>query len=173
LSSPYFNFTDQYEDIILNSKAPTYIIVPAPESNGFYTARGLKRYIPSAYAKITNDFYDRVKLANATNRIKLNLFYDPAGTYHAKGIWIQGRDEEEYLVCAAGSSNFGWRAKERDVESQLVILSENTYVLSLFTQERQGLWECSVPFSEELSKYLGWHPPSWIKLFIPKIKRYL
>ncbi len=63
-------------------------------------------------------------------------------TYHAKGLWI--RQDSQLLAAVVGSSNFGRRSFERDMESNLVLVfPPESMLASEFSNEWDSLLENS------------------------------
>lgn len=57
--------------------------------------------------------------------LKLREYVRPGWTFHAKGLWLQPRDALHPVLTFVGSSNFGERSKFRDLEANLVLVTEN------------------------------------------------
>lgn len=107
-------------------------------------------YIPHAYSKVLQDFFNRVNRHDQQHRIELYEYFRNDWTFHAKGLWIslaeylgqdkQARDDLPSLTMI-GSPNFGnysalvlsnltypvtgVRSVVRDLESQLLIMTES------------------------------------------------
>mmetsp|Transcript_27780 Transcript_27780/g.55974 ORF Transcript_27780/g.55974 Transcript_27780/m.55974 type:complete len:510 (+) Transcript_27780:44-1573(+) len=109
------------------------------DSHGFHNARGLMSLVPKCYEAIARL---RVLPALAAQRPGTSRFLSyrrQYWTYHAKGLWIwpttdeeegggggsEGKGSSASIVTVAGSSNYGRRSFELDLESQLVIASED------------------------------------------------
>jgi len=61
--------------------------------------------------------------------LKIHEYVRPGWTYHAKGLWASYRDSEtgELLpnVTILGSTNFGRRSMKRDIEAQVLMITDN------------------------------------------------
>eukprot|EP01120_Amphizonella_sp_Union-15-10_P009923 TRINITY_DN3870_c0_g1_i1.p1 TRINITY_DN3870_c0_g1~~TRINITY_DN3870_c0_g1_i1.p1 ORF type:complete len:200 (-),score=13.70 TRINITY_DN3870_c0_g1_i1:30-629(-) len=172
LTSPYFNFTPEYTNLILKGNCRTSVMVSSPESNGFFGGYGLKGYVPLVYARVFKEFFEKVEAADQLNRVNLRLFYEEHRTYHAKGLWITD-PAQRYLISVVGSSNFGKRSLERDIESQMILLTESSWVIQMLERERELLWERSFPYTKEFTLFDRWELPFFLRPWMPLIKDYL
>eukprot|EP00741_Cyanophora_paradoxa_P005043 tig00000851_g4885.t1 len=147
LSSGYFNFTR--EPPAGRGRPPgtasLRIVTASPRANGFYGARGMSGLIPPAYTYLERQFYERIKAMGLRERVSI-LEYSRAGwTYHAKGLWwspaAPGGRPGPCGATMVGSPNFGSRSVERDLESQVVLLTRGEALQEALAQEREGLLE--------------------------------
>jgi len=120
------------------------IIVAAPKSNGFYNSSGISKYIAPAYSKVLEKFYNKIP----STRIKTYEYFKEGMTFHAKGLWVYHPDD--LFLTAIGSSNFSLRSATRDSESQLIILSNDTSLISQFEDERQHIYQTSHKVTPEI-----------------------
>jgi len=117
----------------LASSAPdgnVSVLTAHPVSHGFRSARGLMSLVPKCYAHIEArelgpafDARDARKEGRPIQPIQMLSYHRPSWTYHAKGLWLRekaGKDPSGPLVTVMGSSNFGRRSYELDLEAQLV-----------------------------------------------------
>eukprot|EP01121_Diplochlamys_sp_Union-15-3_P010373 TRINITY_DN2902_c0_g1_i3.p1 TRINITY_DN2902_c0_g1~~TRINITY_DN2902_c0_g1_i3.p1 ORF type:complete len:436 (-),score=55.41 TRINITY_DN2902_c0_g1_i3:29-1336(-) len=172
LTSPYFNFTENHTEAVLKAPNQSEILVAAPQANGFYQGGGLKKYIPMAYAQVFDDFFTLVKKQSQDKRLKLMLYCAEGGTYHAKGIWIIGKDSHgvNYTTTTIGSSNFGQRSKERDIESQITLITENPWINHMLKLEREFIWGPTLEYKGETHMFSS---PKWLSWLIPILKKFL
>jgi CDP-diacylglycerol--glycerol-3-phosphate 3-phosphatidyltransferase len=84
ITSGYFNFTPQYQALILKSESPVKIITASPQANGFYESAGISKHLPSAYTWIESKFYKTLVKNNKTN-IEIREYLKDGWSYHAKG----------------------------------------------------------------------------------------
>eukprot|EP00300_Choanocystis_sp_HF-7_P017720 c19812_g1_i2.p5 GENE.c19812_g1_i2~~c19812_g1_i2.p5 ORF type:complete len:129 (+),score=27.40 c19812_g1_i2:1124-1510(+) len=72
--------------------------------------------------------------------------------FHGKGLWltessksttsvVPDTPEPAPFLTVVGSSNFGGRSLERDVESQVVVLTRNRDLMAKMQQERAQLFQ--------------------------------
>ncbi|KAJ3214870.1 CDP-diacylglycerol--glycerol-3-phosphate 3-phosphatidyltransferase [Dinochytrium kinnereticum] len=123
LSSPYLNLEKDYEARLAKAKLPLTLIAASPEANGFFTAKGAARHIPMAYTART------MRLLRYMERWRRKHFdyleyYRKGWTYHAKGVWIAM--DGQWGLTAIGSSNFGLRSTRRDLEAQVLVVTNNS-----------------------------------------------
>ena len=126
LAAGYFNLIEEYEKLItLNSKADYNLLISSPKANGFFNARGFSSHIPEIYSHLEENFYKFIKSHKQDKRIKLFEYERSNWTFHGKGLWYYGINQQKPMLTIIGSSNFGYRSVYRDVEAQLVIYSRN------------------------------------------------
>ncbi|KAI8453427.1 hypothetical protein BY996DRAFT_7157129 [Phakopsora pachyrhizi] len=131
-TSGYFSLLREYKQQLLESDLDVQIITASPEANGFYNSRGVSKYIPSAYTYLEYMFYKDIISKQKQDKIQIREWKRPGWTYHAKGIWItrtiermgsEQEVEEECLLTTIGSSNYGRRSAERDLECNLILIN--------------------------------------------------
>jgi len=149
ISSPYFNLTQRYAKLILNGTGNIEIITADPKANGFFTASDISGGIPAAYTMVEKQFYAKVKTANQTHRVKILEWLIPNWTYHAKGLWYSIDNASKPNLSLIGSSNLGVRSATRDIELQLLIVTENPTVMDKLDQERKALFSSTVAVADD------------------------
>lgn len=89
---------------------------------------------------------------SSDNKIKITEYTRSKWTYHAKGLFLASLDSRgkglltdpggvsEYINII-GSSNFGGRSFNRDIETQFYIFSNESELMDKFEKERVGLYE--------------------------------
>ncbi|KAA1075215.1 CDP-diacylglycerol--glycerol-3-phosphate 3-phosphatidyltransferase [Puccinia graminis f. sp. tritici] len=138
-TSGYFSLLREYKTHMLSSNAHVEIITASPQANGFYRSNGVSKYIPPAYSYLENLFRNEIRKFKKEDQIIIRRWNRIGWTYHAKGLWInrfvrirRGSKEEEKekreercIVTSIGSSNYGRRSAERDLECNLFIVLDN------------------------------------------------
>jgi CDP-diacylglycerol---glycerol-3-phosphate 3-phosphatidyltransferase len=125
------------------------IITATPEANGFFTAKDLSKNIPRMYSVLEKEFFDKI-----SNNIKINEYNKESWTFHAKGLWM---NKEKVMISLIGryffifqtlSPNFGNRSKNLDVESQVMILTENEFLKKRLNEEKEKIFSHSTLVSQ-------------------------
>ncbi|KAI8834316.1 hypothetical protein BC829DRAFT_407217 [Chytridium lagenaria] len=131
--SPYLNLEKEYEYGLTLAKFPLTLIAASPEANGFFTAKGVARNIPTAYSSRA------LRLLKFMERAKRKDFaykeYSREGwTFHAKGIWMSVGEQCGWT--ALGSSNYSLRSSRRDMEAQVIIATNNKSLQEALFKEK-------------------------------------
>ncbi|ESN90719.1 hypothetical protein HELRODRAFT_71229 [Helobdella robusta] len=178
LASGYFNITDEYIDIIIRSSSSFFhILTAAPQANSFYKSAGLSGSIPPAYTYIASRFLEQVKNSQQTSRIKMYEYNRPNWTVHSKGVWLyppsdQNGPDLPYLTLV-GSSNYGYRSVKRDLESQLLIITNNKNLQMKLHQASQKLCiQDSYELTADVLKEDDRKVPYWVTLVAPRVKTF-
>ncbi len=143
LASGYFNLTDDYELLLLSSAYRLDIVSASPRANAFFAARGLSGYVPALYSQAAKRFFGALLSAGQSDRVTLWEYNRKRWTFHAKGLWCTLADSDLPAVTFVGSSNFGYRSSERDLETQLVIVTQNGPLQKQLAEERKALLDYS------------------------------
>lgn len=145
MTSPYFNFTEEYKKSLLKgSNNKKNIIVASPQANGFYNGGNIIGLVPWAYNSLLETFYSSLTVED-----QINIFEYSKNdwTFHSKGIWLEIDDQnfshKKFGFTLIGSSNFGIRSVERDLESQIAIFTINPTLLQSFIEERKNIFKNS------------------------------
>uniref|UniRef100_A0A158R4G8 CDP-diacylglycerol--glycerol-3-phosphate 3-phosphatidyltransferase n=1 Tax=Syphacia muris TaxID=451379 RepID=A0A158R4G8_9BILA len=120
VASGYLNFVDEYISLI--SKVGTFsmdVIFASPQANGFHEGSGLSRYIPAMYVNLSKHFFNTVR-----SNVRLFEYSRPLWSFHGKGLWISSTSSD-IAATLVGSSNYGFRSLKRDLELQLLIVTNN------------------------------------------------
>jgi len=152
LTSAYFNFTDEYlKNVLTTSCSNISILTACPQANGFFTAKGISKNIPMAYDTMEQEFYSNVERNNKVHSINLFEYMREKWTFHAKGLWLYSPNKKFEAPCLTmvGSSNFGQRSTERDVEAQMIVLTENEDLMKRMEEEKQSLMKYSKAVSKQ------------------------
>uniref|UniRef100_A0A0N4Z4L3 CDP-diacylglycerol--glycerol-3-phosphate 3-phosphatidyltransferase n=1 Tax=Parastrongyloides trichosuri TaxID=131310 RepID=A0A0N4Z4L3_PARTI len=135
IASGYFNLTENYFNTISKNKNSNInIITASPRANGFYGGKGLSSNIPSLYVQVSKDLYNK----NHDN-IKLYEYYKDKWTFHGKGIWYESLENPSHILTVVGSSNYGERSSRRDLEAQLVIVTNDEVLKNRLIVEKNNL----------------------------------
>mmetsp|Transcript_26881 Transcript_26881/g.33623 ORF Transcript_26881/g.33623 Transcript_26881/m.33623 type:complete len:236 (-) Transcript_26881:151-858(-) len=150
LSTAYLNLTNSYKSLLRKRASGVNVLTAGPTAHGFAGAKGYKSFIPKAYLALERDIIHKCIQAHQYNSSTLYRYIRPGWTYHAKGLWIgysQNKDDDSRLpnLSVIGSSNFGHRSVYRDLESQIVIISDDDEVRRDLRRE----WENLKLFSEK------------------------
>ncbi|KAG2379032.1 hypothetical protein C9374_007670 [Naegleria lovaniensis] len=141
-TSAYFNFTKEYMTDVLTSPCKDIAILTAsPPANGFFTAKGISKNIPMAYDTMEQEFYSAVEKNQKLGSIKLYEYMREKWTFHAKGLWLYSPNKQfnTPFLTMIGSSNFGGRSTERDIEAQIILITEDEKLMKRMEEERQNL----------------------------------
>ncbi|KAN0022834.1 hypothetical protein ACTFIU_005575 [Dictyostelium citrinum] len=140
ITSPYFNLTENYLNLILTGKPKLDIITCSPQANGFYGSKGLSSAVPDCYAIIEKRFLQRVQDTDNGERISVQEYIRDKWTYHAKGLWIQVKNQQHPSITLIGSPNFGSRSVEKDLEAQIILITQNKQLQQKMDNEKNYLW---------------------------------
>ena len=152
------------------------ILTAHRDSHGFQSARGLLSYVVDCYVYIESQqlrpalqaaSQAAASAASATTAttkmapaaaaryderpVQIQGYRREGWTYHAKGLWVAPSASEPCFLSIAGSSNFGRRSFERDLEAQMVILSEEPDLRAALDEEWARLCAHRAPTAEELA----------------------
>lgn len=142
LSSGYFNPHIDHALQLINHTGThaLEILAPSCSTNGFAGSRGFKKYIPYAYNYRMLNFVRY--LGSLGTHLRVKLYERPGWTYHAKGFWCD--IDRDTFITIFGSSNFGYRSVERDLELQFLLVTRKRFVKHFFHQEREKIWKFAV-----------------------------
>ncbi|EDQ85191.1 uncharacterized protein MONBRDRAFT_34369 [Monosiga brevicollis MX1] len=159
LSTGYFNLSPIYQKMLLAHQGAVTVLCASLEANGFLGARGAKGHIPYAYLHLLHGFQDAAAACKKTN-LDVRQWRHEGWTFHAKGLHVF--DALNRVVLATiGSSNFGLRSQELDLEFQLVMATNNSELQEAFNQEAKALLEDSTPVpshegAEKVKPWVKW-----------------
>ena len=166
ITSGYFNFTPHYESLLTginrslaSTPIPIRILTASARANGFFTARGIARYIPDAYTWLRHAFLRRVHQLHNFGGIGVWEYERDGWTYHAKGLWLHSNTQSPRpFLTTIGSPNFGFRSAHRDIESQLVLVTRNASLQRRLMDEHGRLFDKNamrVEFGRDLGHVIG------------------
>ncbi|KAL7288390.1 hypothetical protein TKK_0017481 [Trichogramma kaykai] len=167
LATGYFNLTSEYKNAILKDcQADCHLLTAHPEANGFYGAKGVAGGIPAAYTKIEKSFFNQCKELKQNNRVKLWEFVKTGWTYHAKGLWYSLPGHDKPSLTLIGSPNFGYRSVEKDLETQIAIVTKNEALQDSLQKEHKRLFEKATPVTEKTFTQKERLPPAWVRMAV-------
>lgn len=139
------------------------------QANGFMGANGPAGSIPKAYTLIAKRYYDTVIAAKQTNRINLLEFERNGWTYHAKGLWYYLPNEKLPSLAVIGSSNFGERSVNRDLEAQICLVTSNDRLKNQLQKECEHLYSYGTLAQKELAER---SVPRWVRAVVWLFKNF-
>ncbi|RCH78362.1 CDP-diacylglycerol--glycerol-3-phosphate 3-phosphatidyltransferase, partial [Rhizopus stolonifer] len=172
LTSGYFNFTEKYKQVILQTKARFRFLTASPEANGFFNSKGVSRFLPPAYTFIERQFYRQVKKAGRQDDISIEEYKREGWTYHAKGLWVS-TDQKWPSATMIGSPNFGQRSSERDLEAQALVVTENLELRKALYKEVDLLHQHSEVVSNQTFDKIDRKVPNGVKIATAFVKTML
>ncbi|KAM3160037.1 CDP-diacylglycerol--glycerol-3-phosphate 3-phosphatidyltransferase [Lachancea thermotolerans] len=131
----YFNMLPEIKSLLLGAPCKEgNVITASPFANGFYQSKGVSKFLPSAYLHLSEKFLSEVRNRGKESQISLNewkkgIVNTPGGwSYHAKGIWLSDNNEKDQrpAITIVGSSNYTRRAYSVDLESNVVLVTEDS-----------------------------------------------
>eukprot|EP00301_Raphidiophrys_heterophryoidea_P000862 c10432_g1_i1.p1 GENE.c10432_g1_i1~~c10432_g1_i1.p1 ORF type:complete len:487 (+),score=86.98 c10432_g1_i1:29-1489(+) len=143
LATAYFNISSAYMPLVLGSHAVFRLLTSSPRANGFYGARGIAAAVTPLYTRLQAQFVRRVETSKQSHeRVRLFEWERGSSVFHAKGIWLSSPQMESSSAFATvvGSSNYGGRSINKDIEAQVTIITTHTGLKSKMTQEKQRLF---------------------------------
>lgn len=142
IATPYMNFSASYEHAFhqIPHNIKMTILTSSMESNGFYQSKGISSNIPHAYSYLEKKLWRKMqKSSQYSNYIQnsriLREFHHENSEFHAKGMYWKPFDRQEPMVLTVGSSNYGRRSLNRDLELQAFIVTRNEGLKSSFEKE--------------------------------------
>lgn len=161
LTSGYFSLYKPYKALLLRANAVrtaiVKIICAAPEANGFFQSRGVSGWIPEAYTWYEYQFWSSLKrskrLLGQDGRkaeqggVEVREWKKQGWTYHSKGIWYSPASPTGAADSASngptmvhvGSSNYGARSADLDLECTFLISTKSTELSRRFEKEFEAL----------------------------------
>lgn len=171
LTTGYFNLTQNYMDKIASDEceASFDILMAHPNANGFQGAKGPAGGIPAAYSLISKNFLKKLIETNQNERIKLHEYERSGWTYHAKGLWYYLPGSYMPDLTLIGSSNFGERSTNRDLESQICLVTTNDELRRQLQREYVNLKRYCSPAEQQLQSRTI---PKWVQTVVIFFKNY-
>ncbi|XP_025152893.1 CDP-diacylglycerol--glycerol-3-phosphate 3-phosphatidyltransferase, mitochondrial isoform X2 [Harpegnathos saltator] len=163
LATGYFNLTSDYSQAVLRDcQATCHLLTAHPTANGFFNAKGIAGGIPAAYTRIEKSFYDLCERMDQQRRVTLWEFVKPGWTYHAKGLWYTLPGQQRPSLTLVGSPNFGYRSVNRDLETQVAIVTRNEKLQDALYKEQARLFFCAKPVTKKTFSQQDRIPPAWV-----------
>ncbi|KAJ1958068.1 CDP-diacylglycerol--glycerol-3-phosphate 3-phosphatidyltransferase [Dipsacomyces acuminosporus] len=160
MTSAYFNFSDFHKTNVLDNASRWDLLVAAPEANGFFTAKGISKYVPDMYSIIEHQFLKMVR-RHERNNIAVEEYSRDGWTYHGKGVWCYLNQKLPQLTMI-GSPNYGYRSIYCDLEAQLTLIPGSEELRTDMHQEALGLLAHSKMVSEAELKQRIQGSPLWL-----------
>ncbi|XP_018652079.1 LOW QUALITY PROTEIN: CDP-diacylglycerol--glycerol-3-phosphate 3-phosphatidyltransferase [Schistosoma mansoni] len=154
-------------------------------------SKGASGYIPLAYREALIQLL-QLFYTTKLNHSNINIYeyIRPDWTFHAKGLWIESvaddsQDEEKktadhhhpsYSLSLVGSSNFSYRSLNRDLESQLCIVTTNPKLRQCLYNERCHLFSstCCYPITlNQLIYQTKYRLPVYVRFLLPIFRWYM
>lgn len=167
LTSPYLNMHAAFVDEMLEGTMQVDCITASVQANGWSGQKGIAGYIPYFYLQLERSFYYLMKAYGCTDRIRIREYAGKGVTFHAKGLWFGAAGKlavesasgpssssdlsavvSPYLV-AYGSTNYGYRSVQKDVEAEAFLLTTNEALRERLRCELVPFLQHSSPVSEE------------------------
>ncbi|EDW82969.1 uncharacterized protein Dwil_GK22604 [Drosophila willistoni] len=164
LATGYFNLTQEYMDTITHKcLAQCSILMAHPNANGFQGAKGPAGGIPAAYTLIAKSFYESLVRGRQNHRVNFFEYEKPGWTYHAKGLWYYLPQTTLPNLTLIGSSNFGERSVNRDLETQVCLVTSNKDLSQRLQAEADRLYD----FSQTAEHQIVQRPvPRWVQAVV-------
>ncbi|XP_004536599.1 CDP-diacylglycerol--glycerol-3-phosphate 3-phosphatidyltransferase, mitochondrial [Ceratitis capitata] len=164
LATGYFNLTQEYMDTLANNcLAQCSILMAHPNANGFQGASGPAGGIPAAYTLIAKKFYENLVHLKQSHRVNFFEYEKDGWTYHAKGLWYYLPGASYPNVTLIGSSNFGERSVNRDLETQVCLVTNNDGLTARLQAEADRLFSSSSTAENQITS----RPvPRWVQAVV-------
>ncbi|XP_004226539.2 CDP-diacylglycerol--glycerol-3-phosphate 3-phosphatidyltransferase, mitochondrial isoform X2 [Ciona intestinalis] len=172
VTSGYFNVTDDVTAMIAGGAATFEIITASPGANGFLGSGGFSGYIPQVYCLLVKNFFEVLVKTGRSCKVKLWEYCRKDWTYHAKGIWYYPPNALFPQLTAIGSSNFGMRSMQRDLEAQLYIVTYNEKLMKKMHKEKCLIMNEASLITNETLKEARYTVSAWVTSVIDIVKRY-
>lgn len=103
------------------------------------------------------------------HRISLYEFEKLGWSYHAKGLWYYLPDSKLPNLTLIGSSNYGERSVNRDLESQICLVTVNKSLQTRLQNECDNLFKLGRMAEADITS----RPiPRWVKTVVWLFKNY-
>lgn len=132
------------------SQASFALPCAALQANGFYGSSGISGFIPLAYSLLEQRLHNRALAMDRNDKERMQATsrglsiheYERLGwTFHAKGLWCSLPGAEDGpCVSLVGSSNLGYRSRDRDLEAQLLLFTMAPRLQQQLERERDDLF---------------------------------
>ncbi|KAH8388297.1 hypothetical protein KR093_003011, partial [Drosophila rubida] len=164
LATGYFNLTQEYMDTITHKcRAQCSILMAHPNANGFQGAKGPAGGIPAAYTLIAKSFYESLVRRQQQHRVNFFEYEQPGWTYHAKGLWYYLPETPLPNLTLIGSSNFGERSVNRDLETQVCLVTDNKDLQHRLQAEADRLYDMSSTAERQIVQR---QVPRWVQAVV-------
>jgi CDP-diacylglycerol--glycerol-3-phosphate 3-phosphatidyltransferase len=123
IASAYLNFPPYLARAVTQSENPSTLITANVDANGFFGAKGIKSVVPLLYENLAYKMHQDLNRANSSRNKELLLFSRSGWSFHQKGLWLSEDKVSAPYFMNIGSSNYGLRSFERDLECSFSIIS--------------------------------------------------
>lgn len=189
IATGYFNLTDNYMDCLvksclancsilmahpnvsgsINSKRSVHKLFKFFQANGFQGAKGPAGGIPAAYSLLAKRFLNSIETNNQEHRFSLLEYERDNWTYHAKGLWLYPPSSSLPHLTVVGSSNYGERSVNRDLESQICIVTTNRNLQQSLQNEYNHIFKFAEMAETQL---MDRSIPNWVKVVVGLFKNF-
>lgn len=170
--SGYFNLTEEYLHEVLNGASNFDLLMAHPKANGFLGAGGPAGGIPAAYTHIAANFFNCVNHEGMQHRVSMHEYQREGWTFHAKGLWYYPPKSELPCLTMVGSPNYGYRSVDKDLETQITILTENRGLQEQLDAEQKQLFAHSDRLTAEEFSKTERSVPGWVKMVVGVARKY-
>ncbi|WFC94821.1 CDP-diacylglycerol--glycerol-3-phosphate 1-phosphatidyltransferase [Malassezia brasiliensis] len=166
ITSGYFSLAGVYKSLVFSPELHAHgqqpgripvafrLVAASPEANGFFGSKGISGRIPHAYTYLERQFWEQVVQrglhkpvrhsaeaaeADPTPTIELREWRKYGWTYHQKGVWITPPGTTLPSATLIGSSNYGMRSENFDVECSLLMSTESRPLRRLLEVEVEDM----------------------------------
>jgi CDP-diacylglycerol--glycerol-3-phosphate 3-phosphatidyltransferase len=139
LATAYLNPSPSFTKLLAaaSPEGTLRVLSSHADSHGFRSARGLMSIVPKCYEFISKRYFVPTLTSLRPWSAHVHFYQRKFWTYHAKGLWIwpaaavaseEGKgSSSSAAVTVVGSSNYGRRSYNLDLESQLVCLARDFF----------------------------------------------
>lgn len=120
--------------------------------------------IPDAFTQFAKEFYDKTLKSGQIDRITLQEYLRDQWTFHAKGLWYRPPRELLPNLTLIGSPNFGHRSIKRDLENQIVLITNNAELRHQLRQECDHVYKYGVKVRGKTFDYNHRRVPLWARV---------
>ncbi|CAI5451680.1 unnamed protein product [Caenorhabditis angaria] len=161
LASGYFNTLTDYQELIFDrGEYSLDVLMCSPKTNPFYNSSGFSRFVPALYSDSAIRFMTRRKLSCKENEVKLFEYQREGWSFHAKGLWMQWGN---WIATLVGSSNYGYRSVYRDLEAQIMIVTQDEVLKNRLISEKNNIFEYSSIVDASVLRKPEYHVPSLVR----------
>ena len=93
---------------------------------------------------LAKEFYKRIHGSKQSERFTLKEYRRRRWTFHVKGLWYCRPNEPLPCLTMIGSPNFGHRSVARDLENQVVLVTDNVRLRHQLRQESDYVYSFGV-----------------------------
>lgn len=126
----------------------------------------LSPFVSHQYCVCVQENY---KSKGKEHRIRLFEYEKPEWTYHAKGLWYYLPDGDLPAMTLIGSSNFGERSVNRDLESQVCIVTANQSLQRRLHRECDRLFAVGSAAEEAITLRAI---PRWVRAVVRQFRNF-